>query len=209
MEICAENLNIIMPIVLILLMLPFFVIFERSKPRPKDLVPIAVMSALGALGRALFAAIPNFKPTTAIVMITGMQFGPLAGFLTGALSALVSNLFLGQGPWTLWQMSAWGMIGFVSGIFQKRGLFQYRTVLYLFGMISGILFGWILNLQYILGYVDHLNVETVAACYAASIWFDVTHGISTVVFLAILERPWGRKLHRLKAKYGILEKESE
>lgn len=79
--------------VILLALLPFFIGFEQKKPRPRDLVPIAVMSVIASLGRALFAAVPNFKPTTAIVMITGMQFGPQAGFLTGALSALASNMF--------------------------------------------------------------------------------------------------------------------
>lgn len=209
MDIRTETLNIMIPFVLVLLMCPFFIAFERSRPRPRDLVPVAVMSVIGALGRALFAAVPSFKPTTAIVMITGMQFGPQAGFLTGALSALVSNLFLGQGPWTLWQMFAWGMIGYVSGIFQKRGWFRHRIVLYLFGMISGIGFGWFLNLQYLLGYVNPITVKAVLASYAASFSFDVTHGISTVVFLAVLEKPWGKKLHRLKRKYGILEERNE
>lgn len=206
MEIRTESLNIIIPVVLVLVMLPFFAAFERSRPRPRDLVPVAVMSVLGALGRALFAAVPSFKPTSAIVIITGMQFGPQAGFLTGALSALVSNLFLGQGPWTIWQMFAWGMMGYISGVFQKRSWFTHRIFLYFFGFLSGILFGWILNLQYLLGYVNPLTWEAVLVSYGASISFDLVHGISTVVFLAVLEKPWGKKLHRLKQKYGILEK---
>lgn len=205
MEIRSETLNIIIPVILILLMIPFFAEFEKSRPRSRDIVPVAVMSALAALGRVLFAAIPNFKPTSAIVIITGMQFGSQAGFLTGALSALVSNLFLGQGPWTVWQMFAWGVIGYVSGIFQRQGWFEHRSILYLFGMVSGIAFGWFLNLQYLLGYVNPITFKAIFASYAASFGFDIAHGISTVVFLALLEKPWSKKLHRLKIKYGILD----
>lgn len=194
-------------IVIMLALLPFFLEFEHRRPRPRDLVPIAVMSVIASLGRALFVAVPNFKPTTAIVMITGMQFGPQAGFLTGALSALASNMFLGQGPWTPWQMYAWGMIGFVSGVMGRRGWFQHRWFLYLSGMLAGILFDWFLNLQYLIGYVHPITWSAVLAAYAAGVVFDLTHGGSTVLFLFLLERPWGKKLKRLKVKYGILEKE--
>lgn len=190
-------------LIIFLALLPFFTAFEKTRPRPRDLAPIAVMSALAALGRALFMAVPSFKPTSAIVIITGMQFGPQAGFLTGALSALASNMFLGQGPWTPWQMYAWGMIGFLAGILEKRRMFQKRWRLYVFGMLCGVLFGWFLNLQYIASYVNPVNLKAILLAYAAGFWMDITHGAATVIFLVVLEKPWGKKLARLKKKYGI------
>lgn len=190
-------------LVLLLAILPFFAEFEVQKPRARDMVPIAVMSVIAALGRAVFAAIPSFTPSTAVVLISGMQFGPQAGFLTGALSALASNMLLGQGPWTPWQMYAWGMIGFVGGIFHARGWFRKRIVLYFFGFASGILFGWFMNLWMIIGYVRPVTGEAVLTTYLLSAYMDATHGISNVLFLALLEKPWGRKLKRLKEKYGI------
>lgn len=192
--------------VILLALVPFFWQFETQKMRARDIVPIGVMSVIAALGRALFAPIPSFMPTSAIVAISGMQFGAQAGFLTGALSALASNLFLGQGPWTPWQMYAWGMIGFFGGFFYERGLFRHRIILYLFGFISGILFGWFMNLWHIAGYVRPLTKEAVFAAYAMSAYMDITHGISNVLFLLLLERPWGKKLERLKKKYGICER---
>lgn len=198
------DLCIILGIILITIAL-FFHSFERQKPRPRDIVPIAVMSAIGALGRVLFAAIPNFKPTSAVVIITGMQFGPLAGFMTGALSALASNMFLGQGPWTPWQMIAWGFMGFFAGIFQKKNWFHHRVFLYTFGMISSILFGWIMNLWYVIGYVNPITWHGILIAYGASAVMDITHGVSTVIFLLLLEKSWGKKLQRLKVKYGIYD----
>lgn len=195
--------------IIVLAMVPFFERFEKSRPRPRDMVPIAVMSAIAAIGRAVFAAVPNFKPVSAVVIITGMQFGAEAGFLTGALSALASNMFLGQGPWTPWQMYAWGMIGFTAGILQKKNWFRQRWVLYSYGLLSGILFGWFMNLQYIIGYMQNISVESVFIAYAGSFWFDLIHGVSTVIFLLLLERSWGKKLKRMKVKYGILKKEGE
>ena len=131
MELCTESiLKVIVPVVLILVQIPFFIAFEMKKPKPRDLMPIAVLSVIGALGRAVFAVIPSFNPNSAVVIIAGMQFGPLAGFLTGSLSALASNMLLGQGPWTLWQMTAWGMMGCFAGVFQRTGIFKHRGLLY-------------------------------------------------------------------------------
>ena len=65
--------------------------------------------------------VPFFKPLTGIVMITGMALGPEAGFLTGAISGFVSNFIFGQGPWTPWQMFAFGVAGFLTGVLAKRG----------------------------------------------------------------------------------------
>lgn len=202
-------LKIIVPVLLILVQLPFFITFEMKKPKPRDLMPIAVLSVIGALGRAVFAVIPSFNPNSAVVIIAGMQFGPLAGFLTGSLSALASNMLLGQGSWTLWQMAAWGMKGCFAGVFQRMGVFKHRTILYSYGFLSGILFGWFMNLQYLIGYVYPLTMGAVIAACIASFTFDLAHGISTLIFLALLERPWGKKLKRLKIKYGILETRRE
>ena len=205
MELCTDTLKIIVPLILIFVQIPFFVVFEQKKPKPRDLMPIAVLSVIGALGRVSFAAIPSFNPNSAIVIITGMQFGPLAGFLTGSLSALASNMLLGQGPWTLWQMTAWGMTGCLAGVFTRRGFFARRFVLYIFGFTVSIFFGWFMNLQYLLGYVNPLTWTAVVASCASSLTFDLAHGWSTFLFLLLLERPWGKKLGRLRRKYGVLE----
>lgn len=206
MDLCAESLKIIMPVLLLLFQIPFFVRFEMKKPKARDLVPIAVLSVLGALGRTLFAAVPSFNPNSAIVIITGMQFGPLAGYLTGSLSALASNMLLGQGPWTLWQMTAWGMMGYLGGLLEKHRVFSNRIWLYVFGFLASFFFGWFMNLQYLLGYVNPLTFEAIVMACFSSLPFDLTHGASTFLFLLLLEKPWGKKLQRLKIKYGILEK---
>ena len=177
-------------LILAVALVPFFAGFESSRPRPRDMVPIAVLSAIAALGRTLFAAIPSFHPVSAVVLIAGMQFGGQAGFLTGALSALASNMLLGQGPWTPWQMYAWGMIGLAGGVLERAGAFRRRSVLYGFGFVSGILFGWFLNLWYLIGYVKPLTWAAVLSACAASAVMDVTHGASTVIFLLLLEKTW-------------------
>lgn len=110
---------------LILTSVPFYLTFDKRKAQARDLVPVALMAAMCVVGRAAFSIVPlpNFKPVTAIVMITAIAFGAKAGYLTGALAALLSNFLFGQGPWTPWQMFSWGMIGLVTGLLYRIGVF--------------------------------------------------------------------------------------
>lgn len=181
----------------------FFSLFEKRKPRAREIVPIAVMSAIAAIGRLTFAMLPQFKPVAAIVIITGVSFGPEAGFLTGVVSALVSNFFFGQGPWTPWQMFAFGTIGFLAGILYRHKVIKNKLSICIFGGISGYLYGIIVNLWVILSNINPLSKELIMATYISSIPFDTIHAVSTVIFLYILAIPMKEKMERLKKKYGL------
>ena len=85
-----------------------FAWYERARPTAKVIALVATLAALAALGRAAFAPLPNVKPTTDIVLLTGYVLGGAPGFAVGAVAALASNLFFGQGPFTPWQMAGWG-----------------------------------------------------------------------------------------------------
>lgn len=94
----------------------FFASYEATRPRLRDIMPTVVLAALAAAGRILFAPIPDFKPVSAIAIIAGVALGRKSGFMVGALAALASNFFFGQGPWTPWQMYAWGLVGYGAGL---------------------------------------------------------------------------------------------
>lgn len=181
----------------------FFAGFEQSRPRLRDTMPVAVLAALAAAGRILFAPVPSFKPVSAIAIIAGAVFGRRSGFLVGALAALVSNFFFGQGPWSPWQMYGWGLIGWLGGVMASAGLFRSKAVLLGFGFLSGPLYGVVLNLWSIVGFYHPQTLAQAAVVYAAALPFDVIHGVATVVFLAALYVPWQRKLARIKRKFGL------
>src|SRR5690625_3191014 len=102
---------------------------------------IAAMTALSVVARMLFAALPGFKPVTAIIILTAIYFGGEAGFIVGALSALISNIYFGQGPWTPFQMFSWGMVGLLAGLpWVRRRLKRSYFALILFGLIFGFVF---------------------------------------------------------------------
>lgn len=103
-------------LILFYVMVPFFLVYERRKPKAREIVMIAVLSALTAFGSLVSASIMPFQMGTAMVIISGISFGPEAGFLVGALGRFVVNFFQGQGPWTPWQMFCWGLLGFLAGL---------------------------------------------------------------------------------------------
>ena len=190
-------------------MLPFFLVFENRRPQAREVVVIAVMAALAVAGRAAFFMLPQFKPTAAIVIIAGVGLGAEAGFLTGAVAALASNLFFGQGPWTPWQMFAMGLVGFLAGLFfSKSGVRTKNTTklgLCIFGaLICILIYGGIMNPASVIIWQPAVNRSMIIASYVTGFPFDVVHGTATVIFLWLLARPFLEKLDRVRIKYGVL-----
>ena len=184
---------------------PFFLRFEGQKPRPRDIMPIVVLAAIAAVGRIIFAPFPGFKPVTAIVMVSGICFGRQSGFLTGALAALGSNLFFGQGPWTPWQMYAWGLIGFGAGLLAERGAFRRPLFVYLYGFAAAMAYGVILDSWYVVGFIHPLTWQSMLAGYSAGLLFNLSHAVATVVFLLPIYQPWCKKIRRIQKKYGMAQ----
>jgi energy-coupling factor transport system substrate-specific component len=85
--------------------------YERARPSARMVAVVATLAAVAALGRDAFVAVPDVKPITAMTLVVGYALGPLPGFSVGALGMLASNFVLGQGPYTPWQMAAWGLVG--------------------------------------------------------------------------------------------------
>lgn len=182
--------------------IPFFVSFEKGKNDARRIVIIAVMTALSVAGRFVFAPIPFFKPVTAIVIITAIYLGAEAGFITGAFSAVVSNFYFGQGPWTPFQMFAWGLIGFLAGLLAKK-LLESKVLLIIFGALSGVVFSFIMDVWTTLWADGTFNIARFIASITTAAPFTVVYMVSNVIFLLLLTKPIGRKLQRLKTKYGI------
>lgn len=172
----------------------------KRKMQTRDLVMIAVLSAITVAGRAAFYMLPNFKPVAAMVIICGVTLGAKSGFLVGCISMLVSNIFFGQGPWTPWQMLSYGLIGFFAGILFRQGRIR-KTSLCVYGFLSVIfIFGGIMNLSAAVMYTSDLTWEGLLAMYMSGLPFDLVQAGSTVLFLAIGAKPMIAKLERIKSK---------
>lgn len=187
--------------------LPFITVFEGRKPQARELVIISVLCAIGVAGRAAFYMLPEFKPVLAIVVISGICFGGETGFLVGAVTAFVSNFFFGQGPWTPWQMFAFGTVGFIAGVVFKKGLLpKTRAVLALFGFVSAlVIYGVIMNVASVLMMTTAPNTGMIVSSLVMGLPFDLIHALSSAFFLWFISEPMTEKLERVKLKYGLLD----
>jgi energy-coupling factor transport system substrate-specific component len=194
--------------IITLSILLFFSRFERRKIEARELVLLAVLAAIAAVGRIPFASIPSVQPTTFVIMISGFVFGAESGFMIGAVAALASNMILGQGPWTPWQIVAWGLVGFTSGLFGKSKFLNRKWGRVIFGVVWGFLFGWIMNLWGLLSLTQSgmvLDAKAFLTYFAGSALFDFMHSISNVFFLLVFGEAWIKQLTRFKRKYGLLK----
>lgn len=200
-----EKFNFICFLIVAELLIPFFLSFESKKPTVRELVIIAVLCALAVAGRAVFYAIPQFKPIGAIIIISGACLGAERGFMIGAVSALVSNIFFGHGSWTAFQMLGFGMMGLTSGIVFNKGLLpKTKLSVSVFGAVATIiLYGGIVNFSSLL-YYPQITPEIIYTTYIVyGLPFDILYAISTAFFLWFISEPISEKLQRIKTKYGF------
>ena len=176
----GDNTALLITLSVLLIIFAAYFYFEKSSLGTKEIAIIGTLSAFAAICRVPFAAIPNVQPTTFIVAISGYVFGPYAGFLVGSTAAFVSNIFLGQGPWTPWQMFSWGLVGVISGYIGKKP-----------GGIS------------VLGFVKPLNMNTIMLAYLTGLTVDIMHACGNFVFSMIFFEKFQKVLLRSKRRLQI------
>ena len=204
-----RNYMLVSAFVALLSCLPFFIAFETNENTGRELVVIAVMCAISVVGRLIFAPIPGFKPVTAVVIITGAVLGAEAGFITGSMTALCSNIFFGQGPWTPFQMFSWGIIGFISGLIFFRRQKKNLVLIIIAGMLFGVLFSLLMDIWTTVSISGSFIVNEYIACIIAAIPVTIEYAVSNAVFLAVLFNPFNKKLERIKTKYGVFVQQND
>lgn len=172
--------------------------------RPVNTIVISVtatLAALASLGRIVFAAVASIQPATFLVLLSGYVFGSRTGFVVGTMTGLISNFFLGHGPWTLWQMTAWGLCGLLGGILGK-GKNQLDIMPFLIMSAgSAYLFGLIMNTWHWLNLVYPLNWQTLLAVWASSFIFDTLHAVGNVIFALVFARTFFNHLVRYRNRF--------
>ena len=161
----------------------------------KELTLIATLAAAAAAGRVLFAAVPGVQPVTVIVVVAGAALGLRAGIAVGATAALVSNFFLGQGPWTPWQMLAWGACGAAGAL--AAPLIRGRLSLAIFCCLLGFGFSAFMDVWNWLAFFPH-TWQALAATWARGLWFDAAHAAGNFVIALVA----GPELRRMLERYG-------
>lgn len=188
------------------LLLPFLLAFEGRRPQARELVVLAVLSALAVAARVAIP-IPHFKAIFAVIMLSGIAFGPEAGFLVGAVSALASNFFYGQGPYTPWQMMAYGAGGMLAGFaFGRRRLPRKPLVMGIFGFFGVLFFvGPLLDTCTVFLTVPSIRPETAVPIYISGFPVNLSQGVCTFLTMLLFGLPLLEKLDRIKQKYGMME----
>lgn len=196
----AMNWPLFSVLILGLGIITFFKRFESRRSTSKEIAIIASLASLAAIVRVPFAVIMSLQPTTFVVMISGYVLGPQAGFMVGAVAALVSNFFLGQGPWTPWQMFSWGMCGLVAGYMPGREKGFNRLGFALFAGFFGYVFGWVMNIWHWVGFVYPLTWQTFLAVYIASFPLDTIHALGNIAFALVFGPSFYQILLRYRKK---------
>lgn len=193
-------------LVIIEILIPFLLAFEDRKPQARELVVIAVLSALAVAARVVIP-IPNFKAIFAIIMLSGIAFGPESGFLVGAVSAFASNFFYGQGAYTPWQMFAYGAGGMLAGfLFAKGRLPQKPLVMAIFGFAATLFFvGPLLDTCSVFLMLPVINFQTAWPLYLSGFPVNLSQGVCTFLTMLLFGRPLLEKLDRVKLQYGMTE----
>ena len=157
-------------------------------------------------GRIAFFFLPQIKPIAAVVILAGVSFGGEVGFVTGALSAFVSNFYFGQGSWTPFQMVALGLVGFFAGVF-FYGRESKRWLVALYGFFAVvIIYGAIVDLNTIFFTSQQLSLSVVCFVYLSGLPFNLLFGAATAGFLFCLYKPVLRRIERMVKKYRLFDK---
>ncbi|MHA1519665.1 MAG: ECF transporter S component [Promethearchaeota archaeon] len=172
----------------------------------KEITFIAIYSAFTAIARIPFVALPNVQPCSYLIFVAGMVFGPVIGFMIGTNTAFLSNMFLGHGPWTVYQIIAWGLIGIIGGLFHplRRKLHKgkYQFLVAITGFLLGFVYGAIMNIwSWLL--VTPLSLSSFLVLYISSFPFDLAHAVSNFLFLYYFGEKTVNILNRYRDRFYV------
>ena len=187
---------------LVIVIVAGFAWYERRRPPAQVVALVAALAALAVAGRIVFSPIPNVVPTTDIVLIAGYALGGGPGFVVGALSALVSNFWLGQGPWTPWQMAGWGMCGVLgAGLAKISGREIGRLPLAIACAFAGLAYGMLLDFSLMVTYGGEQSLDRFLAISARGVPFNVAHAAGNFTLALIAGPALIRMLRRYRERF--------
>ncbi len=195
--------NLLSFFVVLLSFVPFFKKFEKKEMATRELVLIAVMTATAVVSKIIFFFTPSINPLVAVVIISGLQFGPLFGFMVGALSPFVANMIFTQGPWTPFQMLTTGLIGLIAGSKWIRKHENNRLIISLLAILSGVVYSLLMDIWTVLSIDGVFTWSRYFTVLIPAIPYTMTYMISNATFVNVLIKPLSMKIKRVKNKYGL------
>ncbi len=198
------NWGLIVLIFFALTILAFLFEFETAATGAKQIVLVSMLGTISAVSRLPFAALMNFQPCTFFIICSGYVFGPVAGFMVAALTTFISNLFLGHGPWTVYQIFTWGLVGVSAGYLKRIPVHSDRSrimLLVVFGAIWGMLYGLIINIWFWAAFIYPLTMKTYLLTLLNAVWWDASHSLANVIFLRLFGTKTIAILERFKKRF--------
>lgn len=193
---------------LFFIVLLFFIEFENANISSKEVALVGILGAIIAASRIPFAAVPSIQPCTFLIIAVGLTFGPLSGVMVGSLTPAVSNLFLGQGPWTVWQMVGWGLVGLASGYIGRKWPDLDVRMIAVLAFVMGILYSLFQDVGSWV-WLYGLDVNKFIAVMTVGLPFTIAHAIGNVFFALVLGKPVMFAFNRFQNKFHISYKEAE
>ena len=188
--------------IVIIAIIPFFRMYEKRKPKAREVVLIAMYTAITVTAQIFFHVTVPIQIETSLTIIAGVSMGPQVGFLIGALVRLICNFYMGQGPWTPFQMITWGIIGLFAGLL-AAALKKSRLLLLCYGAVSGVLFSILMDVWTVLWMNREFSLGAYGAAIVSALPFTILYMVSNVAFLWLFAKPFGEKMERMHYRYGI------
>lgn len=192
-----------------LILVTFFAAEAPRLEASKEIALVSMLVALGAAGRILFVAAPNVSPVDWLTLCTGIVFGPVTGFTVGAATMLVSNFWLGQGPWTIYQMVAMGSLGIIGGLLGRWRSVIGRKTLAAIGLAWGFIYGIITSFFWMLMVSSAISWTSFTAYWASGMAFYVLQGVGNAVLLLLLGRRTLQVFERFRQKLSVRFEEDD
>lgn len=200
----ASQYQIISMLLAISACFPIYYRYEKKQINSKELVLIAILTAIAVIGRFSFYMIPAITPMTAIIIISGICLGAEVGCLVGSLSAITSNMLFGQGPWTPFQMFSWGLIGCLAGLpWIQKILKKSYWFLALYGILAGLFFSFFMDVWTVFSIDRYFSWQRYLALLVTAIPYTISYCFANVFFSCLLFRSIQTKLQRILIKYDI------
>jgi len=194
-------LGLTVTLIIVLTLTALLFEFGSSINSSKEVALVAILGTVSGVLRVPFAAIPNVQPSTYLIICAGYVFGPVTGFMVGALTPLISNFFLGHGPWTPYQMFAWGAAGLSAAVIRRMNLKRKQLIVFCF--CWGYIYGIIMNLWFWASFIYPLTFTTFIAALGRSIWFDTFHAVGNALFMGFLGMKTVRIFERFEKRFRV------
>lgn len=150
----------------------------------RDIAIIGLLVAISSITRIGMSYLPNIQISTALIILITLNYGLKYGLLVAILTPLTSNMILGQGLWTIWQMISWSIISIISISFKRYK--NDTCMIGILALISGYIFGFTISIQSALTYGLYGNSFVVY--YLTGVGFDTMHSIGNMIFCILMVR---------------------